>query len=404
MSGRDKGKAMNKTLFGTTILASTAVVALSASSVSAAPIEASVRGFHVEYFAGAYQSIDPVPGGADADVANFDHHFDNEIHFRGRSALDNGLTVGFRVELEGRTDDDQIDEAYIFVEGDNFGRFYIGDENAAQYLMHFDPAVPTSVDTQETEITFLNGILPGSFDLSDTAIDSTLNRANDNDSGKIGYFTPRIAGFQLGVSYAAIAEGGGDDNSSDRTGDQWNNASVGVTYEREFNGVGFGLSGGIVYADTSQSGPANDSDDLYGVNTGTFVSFDGFTIGGSFAYMEGDEGVIDRGTTDRALLFDSWGYNVSVTYEDGPYTFGIGYQRGKSSGLQGDGERNTLDQVLIGMTYTLGPGVDWELTGMYWDAEGEKRDEADIVAVGDGPSDYQRTDGAGLTTSISLSF
>ena len=37
---------------------------------------------------------------------------DIEVHFKGEAVLDNGLTVGARVELEGQTSGDQIDATY----------------------------------------------------------------------------------------------------------------------------------------------------------------------------------------------------------------------------------------------------------------------------------------------------
>ncbi len=396
---------MQKSRFTLLLLGSTAFLAGSVTSTLAAPIKASVRGYHNEYFAGTYQSLDPVPGQDDADVAYFDHHFDNEIHFRGETTLDNGLNVGFKVELEGRTSSDQIDEAYITVDGDNFGRFLIGDENSAPYLMHYRAPEPTTIEINETDFDLANAILPDSFDLSDTAIDSTLLRANDNDSGKIMYFTPRVAGFQLGVNYTPIAESGGDDNDSRRDGDQWNNVGLGLNYIEDFGGVEFGLSGGFVYGDTSQSGPADGADDLMAYNGGVNVSFSGFTLGGTVAYMEGSEGALTRGAdNENELLFDSWGYSFGLTYETGPYTVGAVYARGKASGLKGDGERNTFDQLAVGFSYALGAGVAWEVTGVYWDAAGEKRDAADIVAAEDGPSDFVRSDGAGVTTGLALTF
>ncbi len=393
---------MKKLLLGTTVLASAALLTVSAAELAqAAPIKASVRGYHYEYFAGAYQDVDAVDGDQDPTVAYFDHHFDNEIHFKGETTLDNGITFGFQVQLEGRTSGDQIDEAFITVDGDNFGRFLIGDENSAPYLMHYAAPVATTIDFNETDLGLANAVLPDSFDSSDTAIDSTLLRANDNDSGKIMYFTPRLAGFQFGVNYTPIAEGGGDDNDSRRDGDQWNNVGLGLNYVEDFGGVGLALSGGFVYGDTSQSGRADGADDLMAYNGGVNVSFSGFTLGGGVAYMEGDEGVVDRGGEDRAVLFDSWGWNAGVTYETGPYTFGLTYARGKGSGLQGDGERNTFDQYLLGFSYALGPGVNWEITGVYWDADGESR-RGTGGALAD--EEIVQSEGIGATTGIALKF
>ncbi len=393
---------MKKILYGTSALAAMAIIAAPVADLAAAePIKASVRGYHYEYFAGAYQDVDAVDGDQDPTVAYFDHHFDNEIHFKGSTVLDNGLEVGFQVQLEGRTSGDQIDEAFIFVDGDNFGRFLIGDENSAAYLMHYSAPTATTIDYNETDLFLINAVLPDSFDLSDTAIDGTLLRANDNDSGKVMYFTPRVAGFQLGVNYTPIAEGGGDDNDSRRDGDQWNNVGLGLNYVEDFGGVGLALSGGFVYGDTSQSGPADGADDLMAYNGGVNVSFSGFTLGGGVAYMEGDEGVVDRGGEDRALLFDSWGWNAGLTYETGPATFGFLYSRGKASGLEGDGERNTFDQYLLGFSYALGAGIAWEITGAYWDADGESR-----RGTGGALADDQivQSEGIGATTGIALKF
>lgn len=387
-------------------IASLGTVASSLVSFAAysAPIKATVRGYHYEYFAGAAQSIDPVPGSDDADFAYFDHHFDNEIHFEGKTTLDNGVTVGFHVELEGRTFGDQIDEAYITLEGD-FGQFIVGDENSAVYLKHFHQPFPTTINQQETETIYINALLPASFALNDTTIDSTLNRVQDNDSGKITYFSPRVAGVQLGLSYTPIAESGGDDNSSRRNGSQWNMSSVNINYESKFNDVAVGVSGGFIHADTSQSGPADGANDLFAYNTGAFVRFGGWDIGGSFAYLSGDRGVIGRGGTDRALKFDGHGYAFGVTYNTGPWRLGAAYQRGKDSGLKGDGERNTYDQYLVGISYTLSPGVNLEATAMLWDADGEKRDEPDIVAENDGEaSDFIRTNGVGVVSGIAITF
>ena len=49
---------------------------------------------------------------------NTDGFFSNsEVFFTGDTTLDNGLTVGARVELEGETASDQIDEAYVHFSG-----------------------------------------------------------------------------------------------------------------------------------------------------------------------------------------------------------------------------------------------------------------------------------------------
>src|SRR4030095_5825088 len=55
---------------------------------------------------------------------------DVEVYFLGETTLDNGLTVGARIELEGQTSSDQIDEVYAYFSG-GFGEVGFGDSAGA---------------------------------------------------------------------------------------------------------------------------------------------------------------------------------------------------------------------------------------------------------------------------------
>jgi len=86
------------------------------------PIRVTVGGFHGQFLSYINQDdVGTVTNGTSGKLTQFDVSSDSEIHFNGRTTLDNGMTIGFRVELEGNTDSDQIDETYMFVEG-KFGR------------------------------------------------------------------------------------------------------------------------------------------------------------------------------------------------------------------------------------------------------------------------------------------
>src|SRR5262245_35797434 len=125
---------MKRALLGTTALIG-AVIDLGAATPAAAesPIQLTVGGFfRTAYMVvlddddGSPDRFDPEPGNDKAEDGVFS---DAEIHFVGRTVLDNGLEVGARVELEGEDDDDvaidflddevsddgdQIDEAWIW--------------------------------------------------------------------------------------------------------------------------------------------------------------------------------------------------------------------------------------------------------------------------------------------------
>src|SRR3569623_511485 len=53
-----------------------------------------------------------------------------EIWCKGETTLDNGLTIGAHVELDGENAPDQIDMSYVYWQG-GFGRFQLGSQDKA---------------------------------------------------------------------------------------------------------------------------------------------------------------------------------------------------------------------------------------------------------------------------------
>lgn len=93
------------------------------------PIEVSIGGFHGQFVSYVDQdNVGDRSNGRSGKLTPVDVTSDSEIHFNGRTTLDNGITLGFRLELEGNTAADQIDESYMFVEG-GFGRVELGSLN-----------------------------------------------------------------------------------------------------------------------------------------------------------------------------------------------------------------------------------------------------------------------------------
>ncbi len=113
------------------LLGSTALIvgALAAPDFAVAEekLTLDVRGYKNEYFGLGSIENDSNPG---EDLTS--HFSDGEIHFKGSTKLDNGLTVGVQIELEAGESGDQIDEAYTWIRGD-FGKVVIGSENLPDY-------------------------------------------------------------------------------------------------------------------------------------------------------------------------------------------------------------------------------------------------------------------------------
>ncbi|MEM1140839.1 MAG: porin, partial [Pseudomonadota bacterium] len=113
---------MKKILLGTSALV--AAAALAAPASAADKIKLKLGG----YWTGAAAFVDL----EEADVEN-DIVFgsDAEVHFGGKTTLDNGLQVGFKAELELAEDNaggnsDIIDEVYGEVKG-GFGKIQFGE-------------------------------------------------------------------------------------------------------------------------------------------------------------------------------------------------------------------------------------------------------------------------------------
>ena len=124
---------------------------------------------------------------------------DTEIVFTGRSALANGLVIGFNVQLEGNTSFDQIDESFLFAEG-AFGRLVMGSENDAAYLQHVSAARPR-VGWGVLESAATSWVATPRF----TSFLTTTAPLTTGDDQKVSYYTPRAWGLQLGASFTPAA-------------------------------------------------------------------------------------------------------------------------------------------------------------------------------------------------------
>ena len=113
---------MKKVLYGSTALV--AAGALAAPAAAEEGISLSLGGFYTVAF--AVQDMDYDSGlGGPGDTNSTTMFANGEVHFKGETTLDNGITFGVRIELEAQSQGDQLDENYAYIEG-SFGRLIIG--------------------------------------------------------------------------------------------------------------------------------------------------------------------------------------------------------------------------------------------------------------------------------------
>jgi predicted porin len=362
---------MTRNLLGTTALVTVGVMAAASTAVAQTkvmPIQVSVGGYMGEFV--SYTNQDDRGGAAfNQKLTQFDQWSDKEIHFNGRTTLDNGLTIGFRIELEGNTDaTDQIDESYMFVEG-RFGRLELGSLNNVQYRMGYNaPEAQTRPWSNEGNIFNVLANQTGS-PAFDSMLGTTRSRFFDNDSEKINYYTPRFAGFQFGASYipnSAQDRNGAPDPISTAYSRGW---AAAANFVRTFGAFDVAVSGGYMTwqkADVAAGG--NDDPSQY--SAGLQLGYAGFKVGGSYGKIKdgrgGASGTNGAASTAGTAVtgIDGKAWDAGIMYTFGPAAVSVNYINGKNddgnvvTGTGGGDDKFTM--VSLAGKYTLGPGVSLE--------------------------------------------
>ncbi len=376
---------MKKVLLGTSAIA---LAGAFASQADAAEWEVRVGGYMEQYAAYADVDVtgnDPIDVDGDgsidgalngSDLDGIDSKQDAEVFFLPSITLDNGLQFGVNIQLEGNTSGDQIDESFAFIDG-SFGTLQFGNENSAGYTMMYSAPDVTFVNTNSGSLSAWIPFLGedyGSDRFRGTLGNTWLETLGNNDIARFTYFTPRFAGFQVGVSYAR-------DNTEDSNAAldcNTNNCDffdVGANYVNSFGDFNIALSGRYGWADAPSGG--NPEVWAAGLNLG----YAGFTIGGSYAEADKDHGVQE-----------GHGWDAGVSYETGPWGFSFTYQYGENvnnecgvGGCFGQDEED-LEQWLAGVTYTLAQGVRLGGFGAYveFDEECSNCQHMDGWVVGTG--------------------
>ncbi len=386
---------------------STAILALTAfQTANAQEWDLAVHGYFNQHT--GYASNDFDAGSAavlyngyrergDYDEAIF--YTDAEIHFTPSITLDNGLTFGVNIQLEADNNmGDDIDESYMEIKGDRFGKLVLGSENSAGYKMMVAAPSVTSMPIDSPSISAyvpFSGVYSGGF--REAGLSSATEVAGNNDAQRITYFSPSFNGFMVGVSYAptgkftngAVANGGSRNNGVfDRKESLNDIVDIAASYTQTFGDFDVAIAGRYGFSswgkNVDRDGGGNKIDDPTTWGVGAQFGYMGFTIGGSYA--ENDNGV-------KGGEGDSTGWSVGMSYEfQNPWSVEAVTYQGKADNGP---EKEKYQAYRIGASRDLGPGVDFDLYGLY-------------VKADNGYSSGSRMDadveGWGLGTAINLSF
>ena len=354
---------MRKALFGIMALGAAGMLAI---GPAAAQVEVGISGYYNAALAAVSQDNDNNDSGhAIRQTA--------EVHFSGSGTLDNGLTVGVRLELEGEEQTgDQMDETFIWVSG-TFGTIRIGEDDTAASVMGIYPASAghSMFGVIWSETSMVNGGGVGQA--------GNFAHSFDGDDEKIAWYSPRVGGLAIGASYTPNAAGDGDDGPrADNTAGEFSQvAGVGLNWRGDLGdssvAVGFGANQGQLEAPTADGVTNSDRRDWA---AGASISMEGVTVSGNYA-------VDDRGRSGNSDLSS---LAVGATYGGliAGTTLGVTYGRTEDEALG-----TTNSAVSLGARYSMGPGVTLAGEVQFWDIQdtdsttaGNQGNKATVALIG----------------------
>ena len=320
-----------------------------------------------------YSDSDEATGAANS-LREFDFRNDTEIHFKGETTLDNGLTVGVATEMDLGTDATtrNTDETYAYFSG-GWGRVNFGLEDGAAYLLQVAaPSADTHVDGMRVRFNSVQNLIVGSL--------AALNQedyANDalRRDMKITYMTPKFNGFQAGVSYvpevtdANGTVGGnlGNMNGDETAADLDNGWEIAGRWDGEFEGVG--VSAGLGFVGASEETTNVGGDDYEAWDAGLNFTFGAFSFGG--AYLETNQSTANNADVDVWTLGADW--------TNGPYTVGATwYNSDEETGAATDAE---MERFTFGGTYSYGPGMSFRGAVAFGDYEETGLTDTDFTQI-----------------------
>lgn len=319
---------------------------------------------------------------AAADLDGINIHQNGEIIFTPSVTLDNGMTFGINVQMEAANlggGADGIDESYMYISSDSFGKVEIGSENSAGYKMSVGaPSVGFGINSPSASAFHPTAFLPanGSFPLNRNAFGSSFTEvARNNDTARISYYTPSFNGLTLGVSYAPGSTNVVNSGLVDRNAGLSDIFDIAANYSQSFGTVDVELSArwgtgdaGTVFAAVAPGfdGVVGTSDDILTPAViqpgdpetwavGAQFSTAGFTFGGSYA---------ENTTGAQFGVGDTEGWSLGVTYDmAGPWKVGFDTYQGERKGALAALGRETSEYVAyqIGAERKLGNGVAWRV-------------------------------------------
>ena len=340
---------MKHVLLGTTALVAAGFVVGQAQAAD--PIKLTLGGF---YGAAAGAEI----GGNNSDGGPSDNRqhgaFKNnvEVYFNGSTTLDNGLTAGVHIELEGNNSAGKtIDEVFMYFKG-GFGEFRFGDTGGA---------LGKSCVVDPGAITNNFGLISPNNSFSNVGRNTPIGlggmgTCEDHGNGtKAVYFSPVFGGFQGVISFAPnSAKSAGPTTGTGSTKNDRNILEGSLNFNKSFGAVSVT---GNVAGEYTFSGGGNGPNPWEG-QAGLVLGWGRWQVGASGEYDANYNPWLGGGSsTPVSNSDDAWFVSAGAAYAIDAWTVGLEGIYGNLETTQG---HDQYKAVSLQGTYKLGPGIRLE--------------------------------------------
>lgn len=371
------------------LLATSALGVFAAASAHAAAPTVTIGGYADFQIANSSQdsTFEAAANGIDGAAANGtggiftrDVHTatDTELQVKVDGKTDAGLGYGAYIEFEADVNNDanvgaynttsnnNVERSYIYVEG-GFGRVEAGPNTDAGSALKVNAStfaratggvggdfyryIDFDGDSTGAALDDTFVVIP---ELPTAGLPSEVNSRTNvarATANKLSYYSPRISGIQVGVSYTpdqnergTVKSLSGDQNANQTFENVWN---VAANYQGEFSGVGIEASATGEFGETENT---TTNDDLEAYALGLNLNYTGFTFGGSWA------DVSEFGqTAANNTSYNYW--TLGAAYEFGPFAASVSYLDSTVENGDGDGVDKDFTNLVFGADYQLAPGL-----------------------------------------------
>lgn len=293
-----------------------------------------------------------------------------EIYLNGEATADNGLTYGARIDFQA-FESFPVSTAgptgrhYVYLKN-GWGEIQLGNWIGADSALNLAPLAGGTLG-QRSGVGGALDTPHGAYILmpqGDPLATSHINPGWWDQSPKITYLTPKMNGFEAGLSYTP--------DSKHRTNySTLAAATPGITAARDGNwtdvfGMGVKWTGemGSTTAQVSVvGGVSDDGVDDSGATTRQGLGFYEVTgrVGFGGMVFAGTWWDFGSGEAPAGVAQDWTGWGLDASYSFGPFGVEVGYGHAERTRVASGGVRtsNEIDGLAFSLGYNVAPGLNW---------------------------------------------